>query len=522
MDDMNYVIGVDVGTTALKTVLFDEFCSLTDAAEMEYPTQHAAEGYAEQHADQWWDAMMRTMQTLSRRNPEAFSKVAAISISSQAPTMLPIDAEGRPLRPAMIWMDRRSERQCDDLRETIGNDLFFRITGNSIDPYYILPMLLWFRENEPELFSRTEKILQVNGYLNYRLTGVCSIDRAHAGLSLLYDLSTGSWSQELTAAAGIPMDLFPPIYDSHEVIGQVTPALSAELGFGSPPLVAAGTVDGPAAALESGTIRQGSVCEMTGTSTVLLSAVEEIKTNKKLSIFPHAIENRYLLFGAMSSTGAGLKWFRNTLGNDEKISAGLLGMSSYQIMDREVEQLPELPTGLLYLPYLAGERSPIWDSDARGVFFGLTSTTTRAQLIKSIMEGGALALKHNLEVLQQSGVSVSEIRSVGGGSKSGVWNQMKADITGVPIHIPKTSIGAPMGDAFIAGFAAGCFSNMAEAVDRTVATEQVFEPNLENYALYLECFELYKVLYLSNTDNFKQLKRLREQISKQQKRGEDR
>jgi len=509
---MAYLIGIDIGTTAVKSVLFDDEGHLIRSSSREYQTMFLQEGYVEQDPEVLWHETLNTLKELTAESTQAERAVSAIAVSSQAPTLLPLDAAGQPIRNAVIWMDRRSDKQCNELRASIGQDTIFHITGNSPDPYYTLPKLLWYRENEKENFEKTASLLQINGYINFRLTGELSIDRSHAGLTELYDIRRQTWSETLFSALELSTDLFPPIRDPYAVIGRVKHALSEEIGFTKPPLVTAGTVDGTAAALESGTVSPGTVCEMTGTSTVLLSAVAGIATNPHLTFLAHAVNGINLLIGTMSSTGAGLKWFRDEMGLAECNAAKLLCRDPYQIMDEEVEGLPDGPSGLIYLPYLMGERSPIWNSAARAVFFGISAKTKRPHMIKAILEGAALGLLHNIEELRSSSIDISEIRSVGGGSRSAVWNQIKADVTGIPILLPNTATGAPFGDALIAGYAAGCFSDMREAADKQVTIKQTFAPDAHNTALYRELFEIYKDIYLSNRENFQKLQHIRTKL----------
>lgn len=504
-----YLIGIDLGTTAVKTVLFDPEGSVIDVRNHEYPTEYPSVGAAEQDPIAWWEATADSIKSLMAAQPKEKRNVGAISVSSQAPTMLPLDKQGKPLRKAIIWMDRRSDEQCEYLKSTIGGERIFATTGNIVDAYFLLPKLLYFRDTEPELFEQTEQLLQANGYIAYRLSGEYSYDRASAGLSLLYDYRSRTWSDELFNELSLDKGLFGPIRESHEILGRVIPSLSEELGFASPPLVLAGTVDGSAAAIESGTVDPHIVCDTIGTSSVIMAVVDTDVTHDKLAILPHVIPDVNLMFGSMSSTGASLKWFRDEFGQPERIAADLLKASPYALMDSQVEGLGEKPSGLIFLPYLMGERSPLWDSTVRSMFFGITASTTRAEIVKSIMEGVAFGLKHNIEELESKDLTFNEIRAIGGGSNSDVWNQMKADITGIPVTLPTTSIGAPFGDAAICAYALGYISDYREFIDRNVKIKKVYEPRKGVTAMYEELFSLYKRLYLDNKENYERLHQIR-------------
>lgn len=509
---MAFLLGIDLGTTAVKSALFSDEGALVGQASSEYETYYPYENAAEQMPDDWWRATVLTIQDVLQTTRINGGEIASIAVSSQAPTMLPLDKNGRPLYPALIWMDQRADEECTLLREILSEETIFQMTGNTINSYYVLPELLWYKRNKPELYAQTFKILQANGYINVKLTGKYSIDRSHAGLTLLYDIRERQWVENFFEVLELPLELFPPIFECHEIIGEVTKEAAKETGLTPGIKVVAGVVDGTAAALEAGTVSDGHVCEMTGTSTVILAASTNIITDPRLTYLPHAVKDTSLLIGTMSSTGASLKWFRNQLGFGEQTTASILGMDPYDVMNLEAGKIPNRPSGVIFLPYLAGERSPIWDNTARGVLFGLSANTTRAQLIKALMEGAALGLNHNLEVLKEGGVTVTEIRTVGGGAKSDVWNQIKADITNTPILIPETAIGAPFGDVVLAGHGVGIFTDVKDTINQLVKIRKVYEPRARNVSLYQEMFEIYKDLYIHLKPDFKKLHKLRSKL----------
>lgn len=504
----NYLLGIDLGTSAVKAALFDTEGTLCAHGTAEYPTIYRGGTWVEQEPAEWWSATcaaVREALSLCDSHPE---QVRAVAVSSQAPTMLPLDKSGAALRPALIWMDQRAQRECAHLAETIGNEEVFRITGNSIDSYYVLPELLWFRENEPELFGKTHVILQANAFINYKLTEVYATDRPHAGLTMMYDRTDGTWSDRILSAVGLTESILPPIHESHEVIGEVTAAASERVGLAAGTPVVAGTVDGCAAALEAGVVEAGTVCDMTGTSTVLLAVVQQGVSHQRLTWLPHAVPGGSLLIGTMSSTGGSLKWFRDALGQSERLAAELMKTDAYELMNSEVASLRDAPSGVIYLPYLSGERSPIWNSNARGVFFGLHAQSSRADMIRAIMEGAAYGIRHNLDVLADAGVVATELRAVGGGAKSDVWNQIKADVTGIPVVVPQSSIGAPLGDAMIAAAGVGLVSDIREGVDAYFKSGRHFEPRPSQTEAYAGIYAIFRRLYDHLMDDFDALQAL--------------
>lgn len=497
-----YVLGIDLGTSAVKAAIFDASGCLRAQGTAEYGIQHLGGSFVEQNPEEWWHATQQAVREAISDAGCASSEIRGVAVSSQAPTLLPIGSDGEVLRPAIIWMDQRAQDECEWLERNIGKDEVLRISGNSIDSYYTLPELMWFRRNEPRLFEQTSVILQANGYINYKLSDTKTIDRAHAGLTMMYDRSLGDWSGFLLEACGLNAAILPEIREQYEIVGEVTSQAARATGLSAGTPVVAGTVDGSAAALEAGVVDPGTVCDMTGTSTVLLAVVGDGVAHERLTWLPHVVPKSSLLIGTMSSTGGSLKWFKDNFGHTERSAAELIRKDSYELMNMEVEALPESPTGLIFLPYLSGERSPIWNPNARGVLFGIEARTSRAQVIRAVMEGTAYGIRHNLDVLADAGVGASEIRAVGGGSKSAVWNQIKADITGVPVVVPTTSIGAPLGDAIVAAVGVGLISGVREAIGEWFKPGRVYEPRPDLTSHYDNLYHIYRRIYEHLKEDF--------------------
>jgi xylulokinase len=482
------VLGVDIGTTAVKAAVVSADGEVLGSASVEHPTSYPRPGWVEQDPEDWWraacGAVRGVLEQAGRREP------AAVCVSAQAPTLLPLDGHGRPLRPALIWMDRRAEAECAALRETLGEKLVQRVTGNRIDPYFVAPKLRWLRDNEPETFSRARVYVQATGFLVHRLTGELTLDREHASLLSLRDLGGETWSEPICEAVGVSPDLFPRLVDGDEIAGRVTAAAAKATGLPEGTPVTGGTVDGAAAALEAGVLDEGQAAEMTGTSTVLILPSDRPRSEPAFVAMRHAARGRWLLLGAMVASGGSLRWLRD-----------LLGEVSFDALTAEAET--EEPA-LVFLPYMMGERSPIWDSDARGVFLGLTLASDRGALVRAVLEGAAFALRHNVEVAAAAGVAVGELRSVGGGARSRLWSQIKADVVGVPVLLPETSIGAPFGDAALACVAAGLHADVGALV-RTVRIRERFEPRADVAERYAALYAVYRGTYEALREEFRRL-----------------
>ena len=499
------LLGIDIGTTGTKSAIFDTNGKLQSIGHAEYEVSIPRSGWAEQDPEAWWAAACIATRSALEKIQDGAERVAGVAVSSQAPTLLALGKNGRPLRPALIWMDRRAEGEAQVLRGEMGQGVIEEITGNHPDPFYVASKILWYKTNEPENFTETSVFLQANGYINFRLTGRYSLDNVHASLLQLRDYNKNEWSEALCNLCGVGPERFPPILEGKEVLGEVTTKASVETGLRAGTPVMAGTVDGSAAALEAGAVEQGIVGEMTGTSTVLFMPNDSGIIEPAFIAMPHAISGLHLLLAALVSTGACLKWYRDQLGTVEVEQSKKLKTSAYDLLTRQAGESQPGSNGVVFLPYMMGERSPIWHTHARGVFFGLSLSTTKGDLIRAILEGTSMALCHNFEVARTAGINIEEIRSVGGGTRSALWNQIKADILGIPVLIPEASIGAPFGDAILAGMGLGHFGNVNQSLRDMIRIRDRYEPDMKNHDAYREIYTIYRSLYEHLQDDFNNL-----------------
>jgi xylulokinase len=504
------LLGIDIGTTGTKSALFDLRGQLQSIGQAEYEVSIPRSGWAEQDPEAWWDAVCTATRSALGKVEDGAERVAGVAVSSQAPTLLALGKNGKPLRPALIWMDRRAEIEAQILKEKMGEGLVEEITGNHPDPFYVASKLLWYKTNEPENFAETSVFLQANGYINFRLTGRFSLDHVHAALLQLRDYAKNEWSDALCKLCGVDPDRFPPILEGQELLGEVTKKASEETGLHAGTPVMVGTVDGSAAALEAGAVEKGIVGEMTGTSTVLFMPNDSGIIEPAFIAMPHVVPGLHLLLAALASTGACLKWYRDQLGTAEVEQSKKLKTSAYDLLTQQAAEARPGSNGVIFLPYMMGERSPVWHTHARGVFFGLSLSTTKDDLIRAILEGTSMALCHNFEVARNAGINIEEIRSVGGGTRSALWNQIKADILGIPVLIPEASIGAPFGDAILAGMGLGYFGDVNQSLRDMIRIRDRYEPDMENHFTYREVFTIFRSIYESLRNDFDRLAALRE------------
>jgi len=489
------LLGIDVGTTGAKAALVSPDGRLRALGRSEYGLHHLQPGWVEQSPEDWWGAVCLAIRQALSAIPNAAESVLGIAVSSQAPALLPLSHTGVPLRPAMIWMDRRAEAEVKQLDEGLGEGTIYRVTGNRPDAFYVAPKLLWFKKHEPQVLVQTFKFVQVNAYINYRLTGEFSLDSAHASLLQLRGASSGEWYQPIFDVCGIEPGQFPEEKSGQCTCGVVTPSAAEATGLrpGTPVMV--GTVDSAAAALEVGAAEPGVAAEMTGTSTVLIMPNREGLTEPAFIAMRHAIPGVHLLLGAMVATGASLRWFRDELGETEVRRGAEQNVDPFDLLTEQAAQVPVGSHGVIFLPYMAGERSPLWHTQARGVFFGLSLATPKAALVRAILEGTVFALAHNVEVARRAGIQVSEMRSVGGGTRSSLWNQIKADVLGLPVQLPRAPVGAAFGDAVLAGLGLGLYPDFGGALRNMVRLETRYEPNMENHSTYQGIYSVYRSIY---------------------------
>ena len=497
---MNYSIAVDIGTTTVKAILFGEGCTVKAEASREYTTSHPKPSWAEQDPEAWWQGTVECIQKLLKTSQADPEDIRVISVSSQAPAVLPVDRSGRALRPALIWMDRRSTEEHEILKEKLGERHVFDLTGNRLDTYFTLTELMWCIRHEPEIMARCHKVLQVNGYVNMKLTGVFSIDISHATLTQYFDVHKECWSDELLNAAGADRAWMPEVYQCMDVLGSVTKETAALTGLSEKTVVLAGAVDATAAALEIGINRGGKVAEVTGTSSLVLVGFDELVTTYDLCYLRGRKPGSTVLYGPVNTAGGSLKWFRNQLfDRDARDDA------AFDRINREIEEGTDGPSRLIFLPYLTGERAPIWDPDARGCFIGLHMNTSRAQIMRSIMEGTSFALQDNLDTAHKAGFAYQDIISCGGCTKSDIWLKIKASVIDRPIHVPEVNLGAQGGLSYINAAWMGEYSSPEEASESCFRIRKTVEPVREWVESYRELYEIYRQSYQSLKMRFREL-----------------
>ena len=493
-----YLIGIDVGTTNAKAGLFSTDGELVSSASGGYKICSRGEVMAEQNPGDWWRAVCCASKKMLEGVfcPE-HDKILGVSVSSQAPTLVAVSEEGRVLRNAIIWMDRRADRELEELLDKVGRERFRAITGAAWDSFYLLPKLYWYRLNEPELYSRTDCVLQANGYINYCLTGEKSFDISHALLSLCMDVRSGTFSKELSEAAGISFEkIFPPVSDNGEVIGRVSQMAFEATGIPKGTPVAAGATDTIASLLSFGISEPGDSAEITGTSTLAFFAHGEKLTDPgRLMLKPSPVSTISSILNApVNATGASVRWFMDTFGIEQE--AGRTGRDAYEIFTESAARANPGSGGILYFPYLMGERGPLWNTYARGMFIGMTLQSARDDMARAVLEGTSYALRHLLSEAERLGARPCSMRVSGGGARNLLWLKIKASVLRIPVLVPDEKCGnAILGDALLAGKAAGIYDDLGKASRDMVKIQKVIEPEPQWADVYDKLYPYYRKLY---------------------------
>ena len=479
------LLGVDIGTSACKTALFDEKGSVLALGGCEYTVQYPRRGWAEQNPDQWWSSVCRAIREMMEESGIDPADIAGIGVDGQSWSAIAVDGLGNVLCPTPIWTDTRCESICREVKECIPEEEIFSVCGNPVQPGYTWPKILWYRQNRPEAFAKTEKILQSNSFIVYRMTGEITQDISQGYGLACFDMRTGRWDTELCRRLGIPEKLLPSIVPCHQIVGRLTKEAAESCGLIPGIPVAAGGLDAACGTLGAGVVSPGQTQEQGGQAGGMSICVDRYAADPRLILGFHAVPGRWLLQGGTTGGGGALKWLRETICPE----------LSFEEMSALADSAAPGSDGVTFLPYMAGERSPLWNPNAVGVFFGLRFGVSRAQMIRACMEGVAYALRHNLEVAEAAGAKAGILRAMGGSANSRVWTQIKADVTGCGIEVPASDTATTLGAAILAGVGTGVFSGFEEAAKKTVSVRRTFAPDASRKGIYDKGYQTYRQLY---------------------------
>jgi xylulokinase len=503
-----YIITVDVGTSSTKTSLWTEAGQLLAHASYGYAVDRPEPLWAEIDGDLWWQAVCATIQEVVLKSGVAPANVTGIGIDGVGWTLIPVDKAGNPLRSAMIWLDRRAEVETDWLKALPEANDLINLNANPLDAAYITPKLIWLKNNQPDIFDSAFKFLEATGFIVSRFTGEFVCDYTQAYGYHFFDIQKESWDRDSAEKVGVPVEKMPRLCRSVEIVGAVTEKAAAQTGLIPGIPVIAGCLDAVAGALGSGVTKPGQTNEQGGQAGGVGISLDHILVEPRLIFSHHVIPGQYLL-QAGTVGGGSLSWFRDQFGHPEVSAANLLGRNPFELFSSQVETSKPGAGGLIFLPYMAGERTPLWSSLPRGVFFGLSYSTKRADILRAIMEGCAFAVYDNLQIAAEHGVTIAEFLGSGGATQSPVWCQIKADVYGKPFIVAKRSDGGEGGHDLglfaLTACGIGLYEDIGGTVSRLLPNRQVFEPSPANHALYEKLFEVYRSVSRNSMDSFAKL-----------------
>lgn len=493
----NYFIGIDLGTTGVKMILLGDDGVLVDQDNVDYDVLTPEKGYVEQRPSDWWNGLCKISNNLVSRNKKVIKKVKGIGIAGQMHTHVYLDKDNNPIGNAITWMDQRSEEIVKKLSEEY-NDIIFKNTSNFITTTYSAPQITWMKENKSDLFNKTVKILLAKDYIKFKLTGEMITDYSDAAGTLLFDVKNKKWSSEMFDLFGIDKGLMPEVDKSNAIIGKISKEAAETTGLPADIPVINGSADHAATSLGAGVVSPGQASAIIGTAGVVsvLSDEPVADPEHRILCWNYCLEDKWVNMAVMQTAGQSLNWFRKAFDEGKD--------NIYQDYNNGVKEISAGSEGLIFLPYLMGERSPYWDAKTRGMFFGINLNHNKYHFVRSIMEGVSFAFKNNIEIIESLGNNIKELRILGGGSKSVIWKNIFAQITNKKLLSLTIEETGALGSSIMTGVALGIYESIDLATQKIVSVnEEIYEDEFSD--IYKNNYEIFKKLYENNKDLFAKL-----------------
>ncbi len=497
------LLGLDVGTSGAKALLIGADGGLVAEATREYPLSTPRPLWSEQDPRDWWSGTLAAVRAVFEEVPDARERLAGIGLTGQMHGLVLLDARGEVLRPAILWNDQRTGAECEAITARVGRERLLELTGNPVLPGFTAPKIEWVRRHEPEVLARAAHVLLPKDYVRYRLTGELHTDVADASGTSLFDVGRRAWSEEMLAALEVPRAWMPEVHESPSVCARTLAGAA-----GPPPPrgpAGAGAGDQAAQGVGAGILEEGVASATFGTSGVVFAASDAYRVDPlgRLHAFCHAAPGKWHLMGCVLSAGGSLRWFRDALCEAEVERAARAGVDPYEALVAAAAGTPPGAEGLLFLPYLTGERTPHPDPLARGAFVGLTVRHGHAHLSRAVLEGITYAMRDSLELMRELGISPSEVRASGGGARSPFWRQLMADVFGAPIVSSTVDHGAAHGAALLAAVGVGAFASVEEAAREGIRWGDRLEPDAATGAALEPAYVRYRALYPALREAFR-------------------
>jgi xylulokinase len=500
------LLGIDIGTSGSKAILLAADGTVVATATAEYPMYTPRPLWAEQHPADWWTATVQAIRQVLATPGVAARQVAGVGLTGQMHGLVLLDAHGAVLRPCIMWNDQRTGPQCAEITAKLGLPRLLELIANPVLPGFTAPKILWVREHEPDVYRQAAQVLLPKDYVRFRLTGDYATEVSDASGTALLDVAHRRWSDEMLAALDIPATWMPPCYESPVPSARISAAAAEATGLPAGTPVVGGGGDQAAGAVGSGIVHQGIISITLGTSGVVFAATERflLEPQGRLHAFCHAVPDQWHLMGVMLSAAGSLRWYRDVLGQAELAQAARDHTDVYDLLTTQAASAPAGSEGLLFLPYLTGERTPYPDPDARGVYFGLTLRHEKAHMVRAVLEGVAYGLRDSLELMRAMGLEITQVRASGGGARSPLWRQILADVCESEIVLTNVTEGAAFGAALLAGVGAGLYGSVAGACAATIRITDRVEPG-PAAAVYADYYPIYQALYPALAPQFQRV-----------------
>jgi xylulokinase len=498
---MGCLVGIDVGTGSTKAVIVDPARggSVRGAGAFEYVILTPEPRAAEQDPETWWVAVAVAVRGALAASGLAAGDIAGIGLTGQMQGSVFLDYADRVLRPALLWCDQRTGDAAERISEVIGPARVVELTCNPSVAARTMSKIVWFREREPALYARMNRLLLPKDYIRLRLTGEHATDVTDASATGLFDVRARAWSTAMADALAVSEGWLPPAYESTVVTGRVTASAAAATGLAPGTPVVAGSGDNAASAVGAGAVEPGRVASNLGTAAVLLATTDTVRVDplSRLSVACHAVPGRWQMIGAVNAGGASLRWLKDTFGEAERAEADRTGADVYDLLSEEAAGVPSGSDGLIFLPHLLGMRTPIPDPKATGAFFGIRLGHTKSHFVRAVLEGVAFGVRDSVEVFRELDLPLTEVRAIGGGSRSPLWCQVQADVLGLDHATVSVTECAAFGAALLAGVGIGCYADITEACDATIRVRAKFTPSAGSSAVHEQNYRAYRAMTLA-------------------------
>jgi xylulokinase len=508
---MNYLIGYDIGTSSTRCILVDTNGNLIASSTKEYDMDTPKPGWAEQHPDLWWEASVETVKDVLAKSKIDPSQVAAIGISGQMHGSVFLDSNGKVIRPALLWCDQRTAPQCEDIYNTFGGEEgFIKLSYNKALTGFTAPKILWLRQEEPDNYKKLSQILLPKDYIRYKLSGTYATEVSDASGTILLDIAKRTWSDEIIEGLKVDKDLLPPVFESSYISSKVSNEAAELTGLKAGTPIAGGAGDQAGGAVGSGIVYEGVISDYLGTSGVVFAHSDSAVYDPegRLHSFCHAVDSAWHLMGVTLSAAGSYKWYHDTFGISDDIEAKYKDLSKYELLNKQAESASAGSEGLIFLPYLSGERTPYADPYARGVFFGISLVHDTSHFARAVMEGITYSQYDCLNLMKETGITSDKVVLFGGGARSELWRKITADVFGTRIVTLNVEEGPSYGAAIIAGVGIGLYPTVKEACGNILEEVTDTEPDPETNAIYAKYYEVYRSLYESLKGDFSKLSKV--------------